>query len=470
MRVCLTTCFLCLWICLMSSADDDLQVGAAKVKITPPLGVPMAGYYHGRGADGVHDDLFARTIVIQQGSERAALVALDLIRIDVELVEQARQRVQATTKIPGAHVMVSATHTHTGPEINARSARHADMDSANDLSHQYAEGLPALIAESVRLAEAALQPARALVALGREDSLAFNRRFHMRDGTVGWNPGKKNPLIIKPAGPIDPAVTLVYFETLEKKPLGCYVNYAVHLDNVGGTLISADMPYTLSRCLSEVKGPDFVTVYTTACCGDINHINVNWDDPQHGHDNAARMGIILAGAVLRLLPELQPVTGPLCVRQEMVALPLPAITPEDVQLAKEVAARTGAHDTTRTAFMEAVHAFKVLDVANREGRPIEVEVQVVTLGQTVAWVSLPGEVFVELGLDLKQDSPFPYTMIAELGNGCIGYIPCRRAYPQGNYEVVSARCGEGSGELLVQAAVRMLTQIRMAHDGASAPQ
>jgi hypothetical protein len=88
----------------------------------------------------------------------------------------------------------------------------------------------------------------------------------------------------------------------------------------------------------------------------------------------------------------------------------------------------------------------------------------------VAWVSLPGEVFVELGLDLKQDSPFPYTMIAELGNGCIGYIPCRRAYPQGNYEVVSARCGEGSGELLVQAAVRMLTQIRMAHDGASAPQ
>ena len=98
----------------------------------------------------------------------------------------------------------------------------------------------------------------------------------------------------------------------------------------------------------------------------------------------------------------------------------------------------------------------MLDVAARDGKPWEVEVQVIALGDQVAWVSLPGEIFVELGLAIKKASPFPHTLIAELANGSIGYIPDKPAYPQGNYEVVSARCAEGSGEMLVEAAVRLL--------------
>lgn len=446
-------------LAMSANAQEGLRVGAAAVKITPPLGVPMAGYYHGRGAEGVHDDLYAKALVLEQGQDRIALVGLDLIRIDYDIVRRAREIVQSTTKVPGDHVLVSASHTHTGPELNARSPRYANQGAANELAGKYADQLPELIAESVRLAAATLQPARALAAVGHEDSIAFNRRYHMRDGSVGWNPGKLNPAIVKPAGTIDPSVSFVYFETLDKKPLACYVNHAVHLDNVGGQEISADLPYTLSRCLADVKGPDFITVFSNGCCGDVNHINVNWAEPQHGHANAARMGIILAAEVLRILPQLQPVEGVLRARKQTVALPLPAITEEDVRKAQEVRDRQGAHDATRVAFMEAVQAFKVLDVAKQEGQPLEVEVQVLTLGNAVAWVSLPGEVFVELGLALKQDSPFPYTIVAELANGCIGYIPARRSYPQGNYEVVSARCAEGSGEMLVQAAVGMLRAI-----------
>src|SRR5262249_53980923 len=106
----------------------------------------------------------------------------------------------------------------------------------------------------------------------------------------------------------------------------------------------------------------------------------------------------------------------------------------------------------------------------------EVEVQVVALGRDVAWVSLPGEIFVELGLAIKQDSPFRYTFLAELANGSVGYVPSRRAYPQGNYEVVSARCAEGSGEMLVEAAVKLLKELyaengklRPASGGCKAP-
>src|SRR5207249_6801136 len=112
---------------------------------------------------------------------------------------------------------------------------------------------------------------------------------------------------------------------------------------------------------------------------------------------------------------------------------------------------------------ESVFAYKVLDVQAREGKPLEVEVQVVALGTDIAWVALPGEIFVELGLAIKNNSPFKHTIIAELANGSVGYVPTRRAYAQGNYEVVSARCAEGSGELLVAAALRLLRELYLAN-------
>jgi hypothetical protein len=198
-------------------------------------------------------------------------------------------------------------------------------------------------------------------------------------------------------------------------------------------------------------------IYTTACCGDINHVNVSRSSPQKGHAEAARIGTILAAGVLRSMESLRGVTpGMLRVRSEMVKLPLPKVELAEVDAAQAVAERVRSKAMPAPKFMEQVQAFKVIDVAGREGKPQEVEVQVVTLGEELAWVSLPGEIFVELGLAIKQNSPFRQTMIAELANGSIGYIPTRVAYPQGNYEVVSARCAEGSGEMLVDAALSVL--------------
>jgi len=116
--------------------------------------------------------------------------------------------------------------------------------------------------ERVAKAEAALKPATASAAHGRETSIAFNRRFHMTDGTVGWNPGKRNPKVVRPAGPTDPAVPVVYVETDGKdpKPIAAYVNFAMHLDTVGGLYFSADYAHTLSKCLAAAKGEGLVTV------------------------------------------------------------------------------------------------------------------------------------------------------------------------------------------------------------------
>jgi hypothetical protein len=324
----------------------------------------------------------------------------------------------------------------------------------------YLAGLPAKIADAVRQAESRLAPARTSAACGHEESIAFNRRYHMTDGTVGWNPGKLNPRIIKPAGTIDPEVPIVNFESNDGRAIALYVNYAVHLDNVGEAQISADLPFTLARALADFKGPELVTVYSTGCCGDVNHIDVRWRESQRGHANAARMGTILAGEVLRTWPRLEPVRADAVrVRSEVVPLALPAISEADVAKSRSVIARVLDPTGPRPKFLEQVDAFKTRDVAARQGRPQEVEVQVIALGDELAWVSLPGEIFTELGLAIKQDSPFRRTIIAELANGAIGYIPARRAYSQGNYEVISARCAEGSGERLVDAASRLLKEL-----------
>ena len=146
-----------LWATLVTPAwSSELRVGAAAVPITPPLGIPMAGYYSERGAQGVHDDLHAKAIVLEAGDRSAALVVLDLITTPRDLVEDARREIERTTHVHGTDVMISATHTHTGPVLDRNSAFGGQSERVKD----YLAGLPAKIAEAVRRAESQLTPAK----------------------------------------------------------------------------------------------------------------------------------------------------------------------------------------------------------------------------------------------------------------------------------------------------------------------
>ena len=435
----------------------DLRVGAAATIITPPEGTPLAGYYSQRGTRTVLDDIYSKAIVLEVGDTKAALVVCDLISLPRHVVTEARRQIEAATGIPGGHVMLSATHTHTGPVLARESSLDELVGATSDLGRRYTEKLPELIAKSVSEANKKLAPARASAALGKEEGISFNRRFHMKDGTVSWNPAKRHPDIVRPAGPIDPEVGVVYFDTAKNAPVATYVNFALHPDTVGGEGVSADYPGVLSKLLSAYRGPDLVTVFANGCCGNINHRDISWLDGQKGPAEAHRIGTLLAGSVLRTTPHLKPVTADvLRIKSDVVKLPLATHTEAELAAASDVVKRV---KEPATKFLDKVKAFRVLDVEGRKGKPWEVEVQVIALGD-VAWVSLPGEIFVELGLAIKKGSSFQHTLIAELANGSIGYIPDKAAYPQGNYEVVSARCAEGSGELLVEAATRLLKEVR----------
>jgi hypothetical protein len=460
-KLCTLLCYLLLLTTVVCA--NDLRAGVAAVFITPPNGTPLAGYYRKRLSEGVLDDLYAKAIVLEQGNTKAALVICDILTLPRHTIMTARQLIETQTGIPGANVLIAATHSHTSPVVTGENARDALDGGDSAAAKSYTANLPKLIAQAVAEAQRKLAPVKLSATLAQEHGASFNRRFWMRDGAVSWNPPKQDKNIIKPAGPIDPDVGFVYFESLQAAPIAAFVNFALHLDTTGGQKISADFPGHLARLLAETKGKDFQTVFATGACGNINHRDITWRDNQKGVAEAFRIATILAGAINRSWSALQPLTATqVQVRSEIVKLPTAPITEADIAKAKEVYQRL---TDPKTTFQEQVNAFKVLDILARAGQPLEVEVQVITVGKELAFVSLPGEVFVELGQSIKQASPFPYTMIVELANGSIGYIPNKSAYPESNYEVWSARCAAGAGEMLVTSAVKMLSELFSANSG-----
>lgn len=451
--------FLLLLFSLTTMAQpNSLRVGVAAVSITPPNGTPLAGYYRKRLSEGVLDDIHAKAMVFEQNGVKAAIVICDILTFPRKTVVTARELIEKQTGIPGKHVLLAATHSHTSPVVSGENTRDA-LDGGNSKAAlSYSAELPKRIAQSVAEANQKLAPMRLSATMAHEDGVSFNRRFWMRDGSVSWNPPKQDKGIIKPAGPIDSDVGFLHFETLKDEPVAAFVNFALHLDTTGGQKISSDFPGHLARLLAQVKGANFQTVFATGACGNINHRDITWKDNQKGVYEAFRIATALAGALNTSWSALQPLTDTTVqVRSEIVKLPLAPITDADIAKANEVYQRI---TDPKTTFPEQVNAFKVLDILNRKGQPLEVEVQVIAIGQALAFVSLPGEVFVELGQSIKQASPFKYTMIVELANGSIGYIPNKSAYPESNYEVWSARCAAGSGEMLVSVATRLLSELR----------
>jgi hypothetical protein len=440
----------------------EFRVGAVQVKITPPVGMPLAGSYATRVSNGTFDELFAKAIVIEQDGAKVALVALDLSGTTRPCVAAARKLIAEQTGIAPERVLISATHTHSAPVQTRGNLMDEITGATRPIAQEFTARLPELIARAVSEANAKLKPARASALVAREEHISFNRRYVMKDGTVGWMAGR-SPDAVRPAGPIDPDVGACYFAGTDEDatPLAAYVNFAMHATVVSGTRFSGDYPAAIAKRFGEFKGTNMVTLFANGCCGNVNQINPHWRAQGHGPREAERIGTVLTAAVFRDWPNLQALkTFAPRARSETLVLPRRKISEDEVTKARGLYAQMEKGKKFTIPVM--ANAVCVLDTLANQDKPLEAEVQAIAFSDELAIVALPGEIFVELGLALKKASPFKYTFIAELANGSIGYIPNKSAYPEGNYEVVSARCVEGSGEMLVEAAVNLLKELRAA--------
>lgn len=447
-----------LFLVAQTAFAAQLRAGATQVDITPPVGAPMAGYYVPRVAEGTHDPLYVKAIVFEKDGVRVAFAACDLALLPRELSQEARRLIQKQTGITPDHVMISATHDHTGPVILTAPSRYNLTGKMLEITRDYTNALPGRIAQAVEEAASKLQPAVIRAGVGRETTLAFNRRYYMKNGTVGWNPGKLNPNILRPAGPTDPTVPVIYIETPDGRPIASYVNFSMHQDTTGGLKFSEDFSYALGKILQMAEGKDFVSMFTIGCAGDINHLDFSRKEKQEGYQEAARIGAVLAGDVLKVIrraPEIS--VDKISVSDQVLHLELPQFTPEEIAWARRTQATFGT--SSPAPFIDLVRAAKIIEIADRHGKPYDGEVQVIVLGPRIAFASFPGEMFTQFGMNVKQDSPFPITITPELANGDLGYIPNRQAYPEGAYEVVSTRLKPGAGEKLMNSALAQLQQI-----------
>lgn len=420
------------------SAGQDLRVGVGIAVINPFLDVPLAGYYYSRTPVGIHDNLHAKALVFDNGHDQIVLVTCDLVRVPRTAVEDARERIQKSFGIRPDHILITASHSHTGPQMVP----------------EYEQKLGHWIADSVTMAQHNKQPVRLLKAAEEEFSLSHNRRYLMKDGKVTTNPGFLNPDIVKPVGPIDPRLSVLTAETPQGRRIMTWVNYALHQDTVGGDWISADYAYYLGRLLSVFEGPDMTTVFTIGAAGDINHWNFHLPGPQRGFDTAKRLGEVLGAGVLKAYTHLSPVdSNRMQAKSSMLTLLLQDITEADIEKANKILSVPPPPDVDFT--LDRVWAAKVMRIHDSKKPTINAEVQVLTLG-SLAFVGIPGELFVKSGTQIIKESPFPDTFILELANQDIGYIPTKEAFEQGGYEPTSSMLAPGEGERIVEEALALL--------------
>jgi hypothetical protein len=449
----------------------------------------MAGYYHERLAEGEIDPLNAKAIVFASDETSGAIVVCDLIGIATDLKNEVRRRASEQTGIPAEHIGISATHTHTAPDYMKELYLYLGQEPQEALRKDYIEKLingpvEAIVAAQQHAAQVLIESGTAL----QEVPVSFNRRWVTRDGSVRTWLGYDDPSVVRAAGPIDPEIGLVSFRELNGTPRGVLSNFALHLDTVGGSKWSADYPFFIDRVIRQELGAGVVSIFGTGCCGDINHVN-----PRSKVRNTADViGSSLGKTILAGLPALKENTSPkLVVKSATVQLPLQSADQDEVTWAVSILEK--ARKKEPVDFYDHVTAHKkvLLDgLRHKEpfvktadhitwglsrslsgiGDHIPVDITVFALGEDVAIISLPGEVFVDLGLAIKRNSPFRTTLLLELSNQVETiYVPTRAAYAGGSYEVTNSATQPGSGELLVETALKLLKDAAMELRQSSTP-
>ena len=440
-----------------------LSAGAAEVKITPPVGFPLAGYgSREKGSESIDDELYAKALVLGDGDTRIAIVTTDLISVPKRLVAKIRQEVREHCGIPESQVMVCASHTHFGPTLAKVS--HLTEEAQKGFDADYVEGLVGLIAGVVRSADANRREARLSYGVGSAKGLNFNRRTKRPDGKVemSFRPPVGEEAEGLTIGPTDPDVSVLRAEGLDGSCVATVASFSSHpvcgVDRLYA--ISADYPgYVMKVVETATGGP---CLFARGCAGNLV--------PAEREGTARkRIGAAVGAEAVKVSQELRPCSdAPLQVLTERVELPLrPLPTLEEAReqivecerrLAEwqDVDAPPEEIQNPRGDLVYAMHSLGLVE-ETKGSSTVATELQVIRIGG-LTMVCLPGENFVETGLAIKQECPD--TFVFDLCNDTLDYVPIAPAYEEGGYEPVWTRLAPGAGEKLRDAALGAVKKLR----------
>lgn len=430
--------------------DTPFSVGFFETDITPELGAHLIGGFGPRPAAGILDPLHAKAIVVDNGQARAALVTVDVCLIQRPHLDAVKERIARRTGIPPECVLISATHTHTGPAAAAVLA--VDRDDA------YLEMAVPRIADAVECAAQRLEPCELRIGTGEVDQV-FNRRWHMKDGSVRMNPGYEHPDLVRPAGPVDRELGVLSFRSPAGDPLAMYVNYSLHyVGSAPSNWVSADYFARVDNNLRRMTGVG-LGILSNGTCGDVNNCDYSSPAPQVSAPNgrAIQVAAIVAAEAARVYYE-SPLSLESVISGRLVEVPVTRRSLDPEQLARD-AQVVAAMDRMRPN-AEQVYALERLELAQE---PLEQRtwVQALRIGDALL-VGLPGELFVELGVEVKARSPFPHTFCVELANDWVGYVPTPKGLAEGSYECETARSSKLTAEAgpdMVEAALKLAQEL-----------
>lgn len=442
---------------------SNFEFGFAREDITPGYGVPLCGYFNPRPNKGAYDRLALKAAVFRTGSECAAIVSFDLCMVDSGWVNEVDSALAAAGSPLAGKVLFCATHTHTGPYAYALFGYEPDPQYMKDLAKKTVFALDQ--------AFASLAPAELFASETENSTLAFNRRYIMKNGKTLTNPGKLNADIDHPEGGIDPLIPMLEIRQ-HGRPALLIANISNHTDTIGGDYVSADWPGIMEKEIQHELGFELPVITIIAPQGNINHFDVNTPGNQTGYEEAKRIGKGYAGCILASLYQMKKVenTAIASATCEFEA-PYLQLTDEEYAEAKRIyeenkdAVMADGRDFTSEDIAKGVpfvkKLFAEMAIGCREnpipGRRVEKQIMI-SFGETAAIVSLPAEPFVEIGFAIREASRFPYTMIAALGMGEIGYVGLPQHYGNGGYETSPSRtlADRTVGENMIEGAIKLL--------------
>ena len=437
----------------------SLKVGFGQVEYSPKLALPIMGHIREDYASrGFHDPLYSKAIVFQDSSDnRFVMLSLDICMLNADQVALLRRFIEDDTGIPAANILVAATHTHGGPATisSYTSPKANDTDIADFLKN--ASKAPAAALNN-------MSEAKIRVGHNREERLSFNRRLKCKDGKTHMNWEELSlDFVQQTLGPIDPDLAVVAIDSQTKGSVAI-VNFALHpaiIDYINFDY-TADFPGYLAEAMKKLHGNDYMTVFLNGCCGNINHIDyADKSSPRRGFDMAQRCGYVLAVDATEAIRNARQIsTEMIMVSSEQLELSRIKISDQMYRQAREFLDHGQAQTRDNDGLPMQYAAPVWVQMHEEQSEPARTEVMAVRIGD-LAIVALPGEVFCEIGLEIKHKSPAEHTLIVELANDAIGYVPTKEAFGQGGYEPTpgAASYDQTTAQKLLDSALTQLNKL-----------
>ena len=406
-------------------SDDTtavLRAGAAEAMITPcATGTWLLGPME--PSKGVHEDLFARALAIDDGRQCLVIVTMDLSGLDVDIVETIRAQVESETGIPGNAVMINCSHTHSSP----CTLPYYIMGWQECIVGEWYQELPGRIIEVIKQALANMLPAT--LAYGREPvQIGFNRRYKT---------AKRALTISNPVGVVLPWVDVLRVDGADGKPRAVLLSHAAHPTNSGAwPYISADYPAYAVTEVKEALGEQVIGMFAQGCGGNIIA------EPLGGSYKAA--GRLLGSAAVRAVEDSQTleVTSLRC-HSMVLQLPfddLPSLEKVEKLLAiyerdcEIVKSKPNPSKSESWYLPNYVYVAKDLIKKIKEGTlsdSLKFEIQAFAFGDEFCLVGMTHEMFAEYQMAACDMSPFKHNMVLGYTNGIEQYIPCDDDYGSG---------------------------------------